>query len=43
MLLDDSILLAGKGHEDYQEAGGAKHPFSDILHAGAALDARAQP
>ena len=40
---EDVVLLAGKGHEDYQEAGGAKHPFSDILHARAALDARAQP
>jgi UDP-N-acetylmuramyl-tripeptide synthetase len=36
----DVILLAGKGHEDYQEVGGAKHPFSDIVHAQAALDAR---
>ena len=40
---EDVVLLAGKGHEDYQEASGAKHPFSDILHARAALDARAQP
>jgi UDP-N-acetylmuramyl-tripeptide synthetase len=37
----DVILLAGKGHEDYQEISGAKHPFSDIAHARAALDARA--
>ena len=36
----DVILLAGKGHEDYQEIGGAKHPFSDIAQARAALDAR---
>ncbi len=36
----DVILVAGKGHEDYQEIGGARHPFSDILHARAALDAR---
>jgi UDP-N-acetylmuramyl-tripeptide synthetase len=40
---EDVILLAGKGHEDYQEVGGAKRPFSDILHARAALDSRAQP
>ena len=39
----DVILLAGKGHEDYQEVGGAKHPFSDIRHARAALDARGVP
>ena len=33
----DVILLAGKGHEDYQEVGGVKHPFSDQAHASAAL------
>ena len=37
---EDVILIAGKGHEDYQEMGGAKHPFSDRTHAQAALDAR---
>ena len=36
----DVILLAGKGHEDYQEVGGARHPFSDRVQAQAALDAR---
>lgn len=36
----DVILLAGKGHEDYQEVAGAKLPFSDRAHAQAALDAR---
>jgi hypothetical protein len=25
----DVVLLAGKGHEDYQEIAGVKHPFSD--------------
>ena len=25
----DTILLSGKGHEDYQEVGGVKHHFSD--------------
>ncbi len=25
----DIVLIAGKGHEDYQEIRGAKHPFSD--------------
>jgi UDP-N-acetylmuramoyl-L-alanyl-D-glutamate--2,6-diaminopimelate ligase len=29
----DTVLLAGKGHEDYQEIGGVKHPFSDVLVA----------
>ena len=38
----DVILLAGKGHEDYQEIAGVKHPFSDIVHARAALDKRAR-
>ena len=39
----DVILIAGKGHEDYQEVGGAKHPFSDKAHAQAALERRAAP
>ena len=26
----DIILLAGKGHEKYQEIKGVKHPFDDI-------------
>ena len=26
----DIVLVAGKGHEDYQEINGIKHPFSDI-------------
>src|SRR4029078_12922095 len=38
----DVILLAGKGHEDYQEIAGVKHPFSDQAHAQKALGARAQ-
>jgi UDP-N-acetylmuramyl-tripeptide synthetase len=33
----DVILVAGKGHEDYQEIGGVKQPFSDQAHAQAAL------
>jgi UDP-N-acetylmuramoyl-L-alanyl-D-glutamate--2,6-diaminopimelate ligase len=37
----DVILLAGKGHEDYQEITGVKHPFSDQAHARKALEARA--
>lgn len=36
----DVILVAGKGHEDYQEIAGVKHPFSDQAHAQAALKAR---
>lgn len=26
---EDTVLIAGKGHEDYQEINGVKHPFSD--------------
>lgn len=36
----DVVLLAGKGHETYQDIHGVKHPFSDTQHAQAALDAR---
>jgi UDP-N-acetylmuramoyl-L-alanyl-D-glutamate--2,6-diaminopimelate ligase len=25
----DVILIAGKGHENYQEVNGTKHPFDD--------------
>jgi UDP-N-acetylmuramyl-tripeptide synthetase len=38
---NDVILLAGKGHEDYQEVAGVKQPFSDIDEARFALEARA--
>ena len=38
----DVVLLAGKGHEDYQEVAGVKRPFSDLLEARAALLAREQ-
>jgi len=37
---EDVVLLAGKGHEDYQEIAGARLPFSDARHAHAALVAR---
>ena len=36
----DVVLLAGKGHEDYQDIGGVKRPFSDVAEAQAALRAR---
>jgi UDP-N-acetylmuramoyl-L-alanyl-D-glutamate--2,6-diaminopimelate ligase len=36
----DVILLAGKGHEAYQEIKGRKIPFSDADHAALALSAR---
>ncbi len=34
---DDVILIAGKGHEDYQEVRGVKHHFSDVEEAREAL------
>lgn len=36
----DVVLIAGKGHEDYQESAGIRRPFSDMAHAHAALQAR---
>ncbi len=33
----DVVLLAGKGHETYQEIAGSRHPFSDRDVAAAAL------
>lgn len=37
----DVVLLAGKGHEAYQEIKGKKMPFLDADHAALALAARA--
>jgi UDP-N-acetylmuramoyl-L-alanyl-D-glutamate--2,6-diaminopimelate ligase len=37
----DTVLVAGKGHEAYQEAAGVKRPFDDLAIARAALGARA--
>lgn len=33
----DVVLIAGKGHEAYQEAAGVRTPFSDIAEANTAL------
>ena len=35
----DVVLIAGKGHEDYQEIGGERVPFSDVAIARKALEA----
>ena len=36
----DVVLIAGKGHEDYQETAGVRRPFDDMAQAQAALTAR---
>lgn len=36
----DVVLIAGKGHEDYQETAGVRQPFSDMAQAIAALQRR---
>ena len=38
---NDVILVAGKGHEDYQEIQGVRRPFSDMEQAQTALSLRA--
>jgi UDP-N-acetylmuramoyl-L-alanyl-D-glutamate--2,6-diaminopimelate ligase len=40
---DDTVVLAGKGHEDYQIIGGEKLPFSDRDEARRALRRRSRP
>ena len=35
----DVVLVAGKGHEDYQEIGNERLPFSDVAVANKALEA----
>jgi UDP-N-acetylmuramoyl-L-alanyl-D-glutamate--2,6-diaminopimelate ligase len=34
---NDLVLVAGKGHEDYQETAGRRRPFSDIEQVRAVL------
>lgn len=36
----DVILVAGKGHEKYQDANGIRQPFDDVEKARASLDKR---
>ena len=38
---EDVILVAGKGHEDYQEVNGVRHPFDDRQQLRAALESLA--
>ncbi|MCB5190476.1 UDP-N-acetylmuramoyl-L-alanyl-D-glutamate--2,6-diaminopimelate ligase [Methylobacillus arboreus] len=37
----DVVLIAGKGHEDYQEVAGVRYPFNDVAVAANALGAAA--
>lgn len=37
---DDMVLLAGKGHETYQEIAGIRYPFDDVEYAKTALKNR---
>ena len=37
----DIILVAGKGHEDYQETAGRRVPFDDVAEAASAIRGRA--
>ncbi|MEZ5484172.1 MAG: UDP-N-acetylmuramoyl-L-alanyl-D-glutamate--2,6-diaminopimelate ligase [Lysobacteraceae bacterium] len=37
----DVLLIAGKGHEPYQESGGVRRPFEDLEVARRALEERA--
>src|SRR5262249_33864013 len=37
---EDIVLIAGKGHEKYQEIGGRATPFDDVAVAREALEAR---
>lgn len=39
----DTILLAGKGHENYQIIGAVRHHFDDVEQAAAAMQARFEP
>jgi UDP-N-acetylmuramoyl-L-alanyl-D-glutamate--2,6-diaminopimelate ligase len=35
------VLIAGKGHEPYQEVAGVRHPFDDTTVARQYLEERA--
>lgn len=36
----DIVLIAGKGHENYQEIDGVRHWFDDVIEVQAAIDAQ---
>lgn len=37
----DIVVIAGKGHENYQEIDGVRHWFDDVVEVQAAIDAQA--
>ena len=39
---NDVIVVAGKGHEPYQEIAGVRHPYSDVTTVEQALEGRRQ-
>ncbi|SDL87829.1 UDP-N-acetylmuramoylalanyl-D-glutamate--2,6-diaminopimelate ligase [Franzmannia pantelleriensis] len=39
---EDIVLIAGKGHETYQEIAGVRHDFNDLTEAEAALAKRSE-
>jgi UDP-N-acetylmuramyl tripeptide synthase len=40
--VNDVVLIAGKGAEEYQDIAGVKHPFNDLAHARTALQGNIQ-
>ena len=36
----DIVVIAGKGHENYQEIDGVRHWFDDVVEVQAAIDAQ---
>ena len=38
--INDIVLIAGKGHENYQEVKGVRHPFADWQEARNAQNQR---
>jgi len=39
----DIVVIAGKGHENYQEIDGVRHWFDDVVEVQSAIDAQPHP
>lgn len=37
----DIVVIAGKGHENYQEVDGVRHWFDDVVEVQSAINAKA--